>query len=70
MGIAGNAVIGRRVQLFGQVGVANRVTIGDGAVVLAQALVTKNVKEGKTILGLHGRERREELRPQVKLKKL
>lgn len=70
VGIAGNAVIGDHVLICGQSGVANYVNIGDRAVVMAKTSVTKDVAAGKTVWGPLGRERLEELRLQVKIRKM
>lgn len=69
-GLAGNAVVGDQVLIYGQAGVANYVRIGNRAVIMAKTSVTKDVAAGKTIWGPLGRERMEELRLQVKLRKI
>lgn len=69
-GLAGNAVVGDQVLICGQAGVANYVRIGSRAVIMAKTSVTKNVAAGKTVWGPLGRERMEEMRLQVKLRKM
>lgn len=69
-GLAGNAAVGDHVLIYGQAGVANSVNIGDGAIVMAKTSVTKDVAAGKTVWGPLGRERLEELRLLVKIRKM
>lgn len=70
VGLAGNVVIGNHVLIYGQAGVANYVKIGDRTVVMAKTCVTKDVAAGKTVWGPLGRERMEELRLLVKIRKM
>jgi UDP-3-O-[3-hydroxymyristoyl] glucosamine N-acyltransferase len=70
VGIAGEVAIGNYVRLFGQVGVANHITIDDYATVMAKSSVIKNVSRGKCVSGRYTREHMEELRLQVKIKKM
>lgn len=69
-GIAGNVRIESHVQIFGQSGIANHVHIGNYSVVMAKSLVTKNVKDHKTVSGIYARDHYEELKTQVKIRKL
>ena len=48
--------------LGGQVGVADNVEIGDGAMVGAQAGVIGNIDAGKQVLGMPAIDRREAMR--------
>lgn len=45
-GVSGSSILGDRVTLGGQVGIADHLTIGSGAMVAAKAAVHKNVPEG------------------------
>lgn len=63
-GIAGCVVIEDEVTLWGQVGVISGITIGKGAVVLAQTGIAKSLQGGKTYFGSPAEEAR------VKLKQL
>lgn len=51
VGIAGKSTIGNDVFLMGHVGVVKNVNVGDGVTVLSKALVTKDLKQGKTYFG-------------------
>ena len=68
-GIAGNAVIEDYVQIFGQSGVNNQVRIGRRSVIKAKSVVTKDVKSDSTISGLYGREAKDELKLEAKLRR-
>lgn len=68
-GLAGRAVIGSHVKIMGQAGIAEGIEIADYGNVLAKSSATKNVRKGKTISGLHGREHRKELKIQALLRK-
>jgi UDP-3-O-[3-hydroxymyristoyl] glucosamine N-acyltransferase len=50
-GLAGSSILGNHVTLAGQVGVAGHLTIGDGAIVMAQSGVTKDVAPGAFVWG-------------------
>ena len=50
-GLAGSSILGNRVTLAGQVGVAGHLTIGDGAIVMAQSGVSKDVAPGEFVFG-------------------
>lgn len=51
VGIAGCVTIEDRVTLWGQVGCASDVTLGEGSVVLAQSGIGKSLEPGKTYFG-------------------
>jgi UDP-3-O-[3-hydroxymyristoyl] glucosamine N-acyltransferase len=51
-GFSGGTRIGRRCVIAGQVGTVHQVTVGDGAVLLARAVVTKNIRPGAQVGGL------------------
>jgi UDP-3-O-[3-hydroxymyristoyl] glucosamine N-acyltransferase len=55
-GIAGCCVIEDKVTIWGQVGMAAGVTIGSGAVILAQSGVSKSLEGGKTYFGYPAEE--------------
>lgn len=67
VGIAGSAVVGADVVLAGHVGVVDHVTIGDGAQVLAKALVARDVPPGAVVSGQPARPHREQLKLQAAL---
>ena len=50
-GVSGSTEIGNYVTIAGQAGLVGHITVGDRAVIAAQAGVTKDVGEGKTVLG-------------------
>ena len=56
--------------IYGQVGVANGINIGNQAVVYAKSLVTKNIDDNKHVSGMYARDHIDELRIQAKLRKL
>ena len=70
VGICGNVTIGERVQIFGQAGIADWVTVGDGVTIFSKSRATKNIRAGKKVSGLFGREHAEELKQLAKLKKI
>jgi len=50
-GIAGSAKIGRGCQIGGQVGIKNHIIVGNGAKIVSQSAVLKNVEAGVTVAG-------------------
>lgn len=68
--IAGKTIVEDDVILWGQVGVNKSLTIGKGAVVMAQSGVTHSIEGGKTYFGMPVQEYREQLRQQASLRKL
>jgi UDP-3-O-[3-hydroxymyristoyl] glucosamine N-acyltransferase len=56
--------------LYGQVGVAQNVTIGEGAVVLAKSGVSKSLPGGRTYFGIPAEEVREKYKELAALRKL
>lgn len=55
-GIAGCNIIEDKVTIWGQVGMTSGVTIGTGAVILAQSGVSKSLEGGKTYFGYPAEE--------------
>ena len=55
-GIAGCNVIEDHVTIWGQVGMTSGITIGRGAVILAQSGVSKSLEGGKTYFGYPAQE--------------
>jgi len=51
VGIAGCVTIEDRVTIWGQVGCASDVVLGEGAIVLAQSGIAKSLEPGKTYFG-------------------
>lgn len=49
--VAGSTIVGKGVQLGGQVGLAGHLEVGDGAVVAGQSGVTKDVPPGAMMFG-------------------
>lgn len=70
VGVAGSVAIGADVVLAGHVGVVDHVRIGDGATVLAKALVTRDVPPGAVVSGQPARPHREQLHIQAALARL
>ena len=68
--IASRAVIGDRVVIYGQVGIAGGVTVGDDVVVMGQSRVSKDIPRKRTVSGAYARDHGEELRVQAKIRKL
>jgi len=69
-GIAGCVVIEDEVTIWGQVGTASGITIGHGAVVQAQAGVTKSIEGGKVYWGTPIQEARLELKRLASIKQI
>lgn len=61
-GLAGSSVIGKRVILAGQVGIAGHLKVGDDAVVTAKSATSHNVENGKIISGIPAFDNRDWLR--------
>lgn len=55
-GIAGCNIIEDKVTIWGQVGMTSGITIGTGAVILAQSGVSKSLEAGKTYFGYPAEE--------------
>ena len=70
VGIAGCVIIEDDVTLWGQVGCASNVTIGQGAVVLAQSGISKSIVGNKTYFGSPCGEVKSKFREISALKKL
>lgn len=70
VGIAGCVVIEDDVTLWGQVGVRSDITIGKGAVVLAQTGISKALKGEKTYFGSPVGESREKLLELANVRKI
>ena len=61
-GLAGSSVIGKRVILAGQVGIAGHLRVGDDAVVTAKSATSHDVENGKILSGIPAFDNREWLR--------
>ena len=61
-GLAGSSVIGKRVILAGQVGIAGHLRVGDDAVITAKSATSHDVPDGKILSGIPAFENREWLR--------
>lgn len=70
VGIAGATIIEDDVTLWGQVGVISGITIGKGAVVMAQSGIGKSVPGGTTYFGSPASEGREKMREMAALRQL
>ncbi len=70
VGIAGCVVVEDEVTFWGQVGVISGVTIGKGAVVLAQTGIGKSLKSGKTYFGSPAEESREKLKQMASVRQI
>ena len=68
--VAHDVKIGSHVKILAQSGVADNVVIEDCVTLLAKSAATKNIKRGKIISGMHGREHKNELKIQALLRKL
>jgi UDP-3-O-[3-hydroxymyristoyl] glucosamine N-acyltransferase len=58
------------VILWGQVGVSKDLTIGKGAIVLAQSGIIKSLEQGKTYFGSPVQEAREKMKELALIKQL
>ncbi|RMG80033.1 MAG: UDP-3-O-(3-hydroxymyristoyl)glucosamine N-acyltransferase [Bacteroidetes bacterium] len=70
VGISGAVVIEDEVTLWGQVGITSGITIGKGAVVLAQSGVDKSLKGGVVYFGSPASEARVKMKELAALRKL
>ena len=70
VGIAGCATIMNNVILWGQVGCASNIVVGEAAVVLAQSGIAKSLEGGKTYFGSPCSEAKEKFREMVALRQL
>lgn len=61
-GLAGSSIIGKRVILAGQVGIAGHLKVGDDAVVTAKSATSHDVENGKIISGVPAFDNRDWLR--------
>lgn len=61
-GLAGSSVIGKRVILAGQVGIAGHLRVGDDAVITAKSATSHDVENGKIISGIPAFDNRDWLR--------
>lgn len=68
-GIAGRSVLEDGVEVMGQAGIVENVNIGEGSIIKAKSLVSKNVPDNEVISGLYGRKHIEEMRLQAVLRK-
>ena len=70
VGISGSCNVGRDVRMGGQVGLADHLTVGDGATLLAKAGVMHNVPAGQTWLGQPAQPAKQFMREVATLRKL
>lgn len=70
VGLAGCVVVEDKVTLWGQVGCASDIVIGEGAVVLAQSGIAKSLEGGKTYFGSPCGEVKMKFREMAALRKL
>jgi UDP-3-O-[3-hydroxymyristoyl] glucosamine N-acyltransferase len=70
VGLAGCVRIEDKVTLWGQVGCASDVTIGEGAIVLAQSGISKSLEGGKTYFGSPCSDVKEKFREMAALRRL
>ncbi len=61
-GLAGSSIIGKRVILAGQVGIAGHLRVGDDAVITAKSATSHDVEAGKIISGIPAFDNRDWLR--------
>jgi UDP-3-O-[3-hydroxymyristoyl] glucosamine N-acyltransferase len=69
-GLAGGSVLGRFAYLGGQACVVNKAAVGDGAMVGAASLITKDVAPGESVAGSPQRPIKEHLRVNAYLNRL
>lgn len=70
VGLAGCVTVEDRVILWGQVGCASDVVLGEGAIVLAQSGISKSLEGGKTYFGSPCSEVKQKFREMAALRKL
>lgn len=70
VGLAGCVRIEDRVTLWGQVGCASDITIGEGAIILAQSGISKSLEGGKTYFGSPCGEVKEKFREMAAVRRL
>ena len=70
VGISGSVTVGRNCVFAGQCGTVDHVTIGDDVMVLARAVITKDIPSGSVISGSYGRDHRLELKQEAMLRRL
>lgn len=69
-GLAGSSVIGKRVILAGQVGIAGHLRVGDDSVVTAKSATSHDVEAGKIISGIPAFDNRDWLRSTAAFRRL
>jgi len=69
-GLAGGSVLGRFAYLGGQACVVNKAIVGDGAMVGAASLITKDVAPGESVAGSPQRPLKEHLRANAYLNRM
>lgn len=69
-GLAGGSVLGRFAYLGGQACVVNKATVGDGALVGAASLITKDVGSGEQVAGSPQRPLKEHLKVNAYLNRM
>lgn len=69
-GISGSVQIGRMVRVAGQVGTVGHITIGDGATLMAQSGIHRDVAKGATVFGYPAQEQSEAMRTYGALRRL
>lgn len=70
VGLAGCVRVEDKVTLWGQVGCASDVTLGEGAIVLAQSGISKSLEGGKTYFGSPCAEVKSKFREMAALRRL
>jgi UDP-3-O-[3-hydroxymyristoyl] glucosamine N-acyltransferase len=68
--LAGSSVIGKRVILAGQVGIAGHLRVGDDAVLTAKSATSHDVEAGKIMSGVPAFENRDWLRSTAAFRRL
>jgi UDP-3-O-[3-hydroxymyristoyl] glucosamine N-acyltransferase len=70
VGIGGKTIVEDQVVLYGQVGVAQNLRIGRGAVVSAKSGVSKSLEGGKAYFGIPAEEARGKYRELAAIRQL